>query len=167
MFYLGCVNLNCDKIKTQPYQRCANAAIISDCWMLLIHSCFDSGVFWPELSPAPTVCISQIFILFRNTRLYWDGNRVRWFNGHTRGSSWVPKFLQFRWSSLGDQTPEGSFRRPRDAMIQDPLRGHESVQKMEGSGWQLLLIKANFKGWLNCWESCIWEIYSFFPWCLP
>ncbi|MEQ2299047.1 hypothetical protein AMECASPLE_011556 [Ameca splendens] len=45
-----------------------------------------------------------------------------------------------------DQTPKGSLGRPRDAVIQDPLRGHESVQKMEGSGWQLLLIKANFKG---------------------
>lgn len=56
------------------------------------------------------------------------------------------KVLQFWWSSLRDHTPKGSFRRPRDAMIQDPLRGHESEQKMEGSGWQLLLIKANFKG---------------------
>lgn len=56
------------------------------------------------------------------------------------------KVLQFWWSSLRDQTPGGSFRRPRAAVIQDPLRGHESVQKMEGSGWQLLIIKAHFKG---------------------
>ncbi|KAI9528189.1 hypothetical protein NQZ68_023169 [Dissostichus eleginoides] len=45
-----------------------------------------------------------------------------------------------------DQTPEGSFRRPPNAVIQDPLRGHESVKKMEGFGWQLPLIKAVFKG---------------------
>lgn len=55
------------------------------------------------------------------------------------------KVLQFWWSSRRDPTTRGSFRRPRDAMIQDPLGGHESVHKMEGSGWQLLIIKADFK----------------------
>lgn len=29
----------------------------------------------------------------------------------------------------------GGVRRPRGAWIEEPLRGHESVQKMEGTGW--------------------------------
>lgn len=153
MFYLACVILN-----SVAVTRSRSCLIIDCCiwWMLLFHWCFDSGVFWPELSAAPTVCISQIFILFRNTWLHWDGNRVRWFNGHTRGPSWVPKFCNFGGLLSDIRHPKGPFRRPRDAMIQDSLRGHESVHKMEGSGWQLLIIKANFKGWLNCWEPCIW-----------
>lgn len=74
--------------KILSYQRCANAAsaITTDGWMFLFQPCFDSGVFWPEPSAAPTVRISQILFLFRNTWLYWDGNRVRWFNRHTRGA---------------------------------------------------------------------------------
>lgn len=94
MFYLGCVIWiqllwkNQDPALSEMCKHCI-------CWMLLFHSCFDSGVFWPELSAAHTLCISQIFILFRNTWLYWDGNGVRWFNGHTRRPFWVPKVCSF------------------------------------------------------------------------
>lgn len=49
------------------------------------------------------------------------------------------KVLQFWWSFLRDQTPEESFRRPRDAMIQDPLRGHESDMCAEdGRVWMAI-----------------------------
>lgn len=56
---------------------------------------FWQWCFWPEPRATPTVYIGQIFILFQNTWLYWDGNRVRWFNEHTIGLSWVPKFCTF------------------------------------------------------------------------
>lgn len=75
MFYLACVILNSIGVTK------SGSCLIIDCciwWMLLFHWCFDSGVFWPELSAAPTVCISQIFILFRNTWLHCIEMGIGW-----------------------------------------------------------------------------------------
>lgn len=109
---------------------------------------------WLELSGSPTA--SQIFILFRKTKLNWDGNSAWRFNGHTKGTSRVPKFC-----SSGGLFPEIPQRKGRSRDPETPLfKSHWGDMKVcvrwKGSGWQLLIIKANFEGQLNCCKSCIW-----------
>lgn len=133
IFYIGGVtgSKTCTKVLSEKCKQCRNYLMVNG---TLSRLCFN----YPVSGPSPVLqlqymCYANIYLVQEYEASTEMGIGLRWFKRHTSETGSGAKVLLLWWSSLLHQTPRGSLGRPRDAVIQDPLRGHESVQKMEGS----------------------------------